>query len=100
MKLNMTDREKFRKKGQHFDSSKSEIVNHFQKEGYPRRTIYNIMQENDNYYSNDIPKCPDSVSFAGKEKYPNKVRVWVPYPIVVYQSHCFIHRSPRQSMRA
>ena len=35
------------------------------------------MQENDNYYSNDISKCPDSVRFSGKEKYLNKVMVWV-----------------------
>ena len=35
------------------------------------------MQGNDNYYSNDKSKCPDSVRFAGKEKYPNKVMVWV-----------------------
>ena len=33
------------------------------------------MQENDNYYTNDKPKCPDSVRFAGKDKYPNKVMV-------------------------
>ena len=35
------------------------------------------MQGNDNYFTNDKSKCPDSVRFAGKEKYPNKVRVWV-----------------------
>ena len=35
------------------------------------------MQENDNYYPNNIYKCPDSVRFSGKEKYPNKVMVWV-----------------------
>ena len=35
------------------------------------------MRGNDNYYTNDISKCPDSVRFAGKEKIPNKVRVWV-----------------------
>ena len=35
------------------------------------------MQGNDNYYTNDKSKCPDSVRFAGKEKYPNKVRVRV-----------------------
>ena len=35
------------------------------------------MQGNDNYYTNDKSKCPDSVRFAGKEKYPNKVMVWV-----------------------
>ena len=26
---------------------------------------------------NDKSKCPDSVRFAGKEKSPNKVMVWV-----------------------
>ena len=35
------------------------------------------MQGNNNYYSNDKSKCPDSVRFAGKEKYSNKVMVWV-----------------------
>ena len=35
------------------------------------------MQENDNYYTNDKSKCPDSVCFAGKEKYADKVIVWV-----------------------
>ena len=36
------------------------------------------MQGNDNYYTNDKSKCPDSVRFAGKEKYPNKVWVAIP----------------------
>ena len=27
------------------------------------------MQGTDNYYTNDISKCPDSVRFVGKEKY-------------------------------
>ena len=31
-------------------------------------------RRNDNYYSNDKSKCPDSVHFAGKEKYPKKLR--------------------------
>ena len=35
------------------------------------------MQGNDNYYTNDKSKCPDSVRFAGKEKYPNKIIVWI-----------------------
>ena len=35
------------------------------------------MQENDNYYTNDKSKYPDSVRFAGKEKYSIKVMVWV-----------------------
>ena len=35
------------------------------------------IQGNDNYYSNDKSKCPDSVRFAKKDKYPNKVIVWV-----------------------
>ena len=35
------------------------------------------MQGNDNYYSDDKSKYPDSVRFAGKEKYPNKIIVWV-----------------------
>ena len=35
------------------------------------------MQGNDNYYTNDKYECPDSVRFAGKEKYLNKVMVWI-----------------------
>ena len=35
------------------------------------------MQGNDNYYTNDKLKCPDCVRFVGKEKYPNKLMVWV-----------------------
>ena len=35
------------------------------------------VQGNDNYYTNDKSNCPDSVLFAGKEKYLNKVMVWV-----------------------
>jgi hypothetical protein len=32
---------------------------------------------NTGYYSNDKRTCPDSVRFAGKEKYPNKILVWL-----------------------
>ena len=35
------------------------------------------MQGNNNYYTNDILKCSDSVRFAGKDKYPEKVMKWV-----------------------
>ena len=35
------------------------------------------MQGNDNYYTNDKSKYPDSVRFAGKDKYPKKVMVYV-----------------------
>ena len=35
------------------------------------------MQGNDDYYTNDISKYPDSVRFAGKDKYTDKVMVWV-----------------------
>ena len=35
------------------------------------------MQGNDIFYTNDKSKCPDNVRFAGKEKYPGKVMVWV-----------------------
>ena len=31
------------------------------------------MQGNDNYYTNDNLKVPDSVRFAGKDKYPEKL---------------------------
>ena len=35
------------------------------------------MEENDNYYTNDKPNCPDSFRFVGKEKFPPKVKVLV-----------------------
>ena len=42
MRLNKTEREVLRKRVKILipQMKKSEIVNHFQKEGYPRRTIY------------------------------------------------------------
>ena len=42
MRLNKTEREEFRRKVKILipKKEKLEIVNHFQKEGYPRRTIY------------------------------------------------------------
>ena len=43
MRLNKTEREALRKRVKIVipQMKKSEIVNHFEKEGYPRRTIYN-----------------------------------------------------------
>ena len=35
------------------------------------------MQRNDNYYTNDKSNCSDSVCFAEKEKYADKVIIWV-----------------------
>ena len=35
------------------------------------------MPGNDNYYTNDVQKCPDDIRFVGKEKFPKKVLVWV-----------------------
>ena len=32
---------------------------------------------NAGYYSSDKSKCPDKVRFAGKEKYPTKVLIWI-----------------------
>ena len=45
MRLNKTEREELRKRVQILipQMEKSEIVNQFQKEGYPRRTIYNTI---------------------------------------------------------
>ena len=45
MRLNKTERESLRKRVKILipQMKKSEIVNHFQKEGYPRRTIYNTI---------------------------------------------------------
>ena len=45
MRLNKTEREVLRKRAKILipQMKKSEIVNHFQKEGYPRRTIYNAI---------------------------------------------------------
>ena len=36
-----------------------------------------MMEGNDRYYTNDKSKCQDNVRFARKEKYPDKVMVWV-----------------------
>ena len=41
-----------------------------------KRLTNNHMQGNDNYYTNDKLKWPDSVRFAEKEKYPDKLMVW------------------------
>ena len=35
------------------------------------------MPGNAGYYTNDKSTCPDSVRFAGKEKFPKKVLVWI-----------------------
>jgi transposase len=45
MRLNKTEREALRKMVKILipQMKKSEILNHFQKEGYPQRTIYNII---------------------------------------------------------
>jgi hypothetical protein len=45
MSLNKTEREHLRKRVKIVipQMKKSEIVNHFQKEGYPQRTIYNTI---------------------------------------------------------
>ena len=45
MRLNKTEREALRKKVKILipQMEKSEIVNHFQKENYPRRTFYNTI---------------------------------------------------------
>ena len=45
MRLNKAEREVFRRRLKILipKMEKSEIVNHFQKEGYPRRTIYNTL---------------------------------------------------------
>ena len=45
MSLNKTERESLRKRIEIVipQMKKSEIVNHFQKEGYPQRTIYNTI---------------------------------------------------------
>ena len=45
MRLNKTEREEFRKRVKMLipQMKKSKIVNHFQKEGYRRRTIYDTI---------------------------------------------------------
>ena len=32
---------------------------------------------NDNYYTNDQEKCPDHTRFKGKDKYPQKLVMWI-----------------------
>ena len=43
------------------------------------------MQGDGNYYTNDKYKCPGSVRFAGKEKYANKVMVWVAISMLLFR---------------
>ena len=58
MRLNKTERESLRKRVEIVipQMKKSEIVNHFQKEGYPRRTIYNTI--NRLHYGESITQRP------------------------------------------
>src|SRR5690242_19033186 len=35
------------------------------------------MPGNSGFYTNDIRQCPDIVKFKGKEKFPQKVLVWI-----------------------
>ena len=48
MRLNKTEREEFRRRVKILipQMEKFEIVNHFQKEDYPRRTIYDSRRNN------------------------------------------------------
>ena len=50
MRLNKTEREALRKRVEIVipQMEKSELMNHFQKEGYPQRTIYNTENLLDN----------------------------------------------------
>ena len=70
MRLNKTNREEFRKKVNILipQMEKSEIVTHFQKEGYPRRTIFNTInrmqlggaindKKKENWSSNLLDTC-------------------------------------------
>ena len=65
MRLNKTERESLRKRVEIVipQMKKSEIVNHFQKEGYPQRTIYNTInrlhnEESSKIKSKLIPQLP------------------------------------------
>ena len=35
------------------------------------------MPGNAEFYTDNIDKCPENVKYAGKEKFPSKVLVWV-----------------------
>ena len=58
MRLNKTEREALQKRVKILipQMKKSEIVNHFQKECYPRRTIYNIINRFHNGESIKVKK--------------------------------------------
>ena len=71
MRLNKTEREEFRKKVKILipQMKKSKIVNHFQKEGYPRQIIYNTINRmqfggtiNDKKVAKSPGKLPDEIS--------------------------------------
>ena len=62
MRLNKTEREDFRKVVKILipQMEKSEIVYHFQKKGFPRKTIYstiNCMQQKENWLPNLLDTC-------------------------------------------
>ena len=69
MRLNKTERKALRKRVKILvpKMEKSEIVNHFQKEGYPRRTIYNTINRLHNGESIEDKIRPPSWTFTRKE---------------------------------
>ena len=74
MRLNKTDREEFRRRvNLLYRSSCCLVLDDYKYFTYDGSNI----QGNDTYYTNDKSKCPDSVCFTGKDKYPDKVRFWV-----------------------
>ena len=65
MRLNKTEREQFRRRDKILipQTEKSDILNHFKKEGYPRKTIYNTINRmqlgetiNDKKKTGHLPK--------------------------------------------
>ena len=70
MRLNKTEREALRKRVKILipQMEKSEIVNHFQKEGYPRRTIYNTINR-----------------FQNEESIEDNKKKWPPNFLDIYQ---------------
>ena len=73
MRLNKTEREALRKRVKILipQMIKTEIVNHFQKEGYPRRTIYNtinLFQNEESIEDNKKTGRPTSWTSARKNQ--------------------------------
>ena len=88
MRLNKTERESLRKRVEIVipQMKKSEIVNHFQKEDYPRRTIYNTINRFHNGESiEDKIKTGRPTFWTSTRKNLERIS-WKDWPIIAKES--------------